>query len=129
MKLDKEQQKHFAETIRNASKKKGFKVKGCSIYDDIFWKVLQMPSNSKQADSLRAVGAFKAPSILIEKGQDIKQELLHRYKTILPDELIMECSHDFIKNYDIDEYVVLYLTSLSSPCKTEYCIFIPNSFN
>lgn len=88
MKLDKEQQKHFAEAIRNASKKKGFKVKGCSIYDDIFWKVLQMPSNSKQADSLRAVGAFKAPSILIEKGQDIKQELLHRYKTILPDELI-----------------------------------------
>lgn len=84
MKLDKEQQKHFAEAIRNASKKKGFKVKGCSIYDDIFWKVLQMPSNSKQADSLRAVGAFKAPSILIEKGQDIKQELLHRYKTILP---------------------------------------------
>ena len=68
MKLDKEQQKHFAEAIRNASKKKGFKVKGCSIYDDIFWKVLQMPSNSKQADSLRAVGAFKAPSILIEKG-------------------------------------------------------------
>ena len=69
MKLDKEQQKHFAEAIRNASKKKGFKVKGCSIYvlegnafihcdyfvdsqkmfyriyiknyeyDDIFWKV------------------------------------------------------------------------------------------
>ena len=32
MKLDKEQQKHFAEAIRNASKKKGFKVKGCSIY-------------------------------------------------------------------------------------------------
>ena len=24
----------------------------------------------------------------IEKGQDIKQELLQRYKTILPDELI-----------------------------------------
>ena len=40
MKLDKEQQKHFAEAIRNASKKKGFKVKGCSIYDDIFWKVI-----------------------------------------------------------------------------------------
>lgn len=38
MKLDKEQQKHFAEAIRNASKKKGFKVKGCSIYDDIFGK-------------------------------------------------------------------------------------------
>lgn len=38
-------------------------------YDDIFWKVLQMPSNSKQADSLRAVGAFKAPSILIKKGE------------------------------------------------------------
>lgn len=109
MKLDKEQQKHFAEAIRNASKKKGFKVKGCSIYvlegnafihcdyfvdsqkmfyriyiknyeyDDIFWKVLQMPSNSKQADSLRAVGAFKAPSILIEKGE---VELTENYEEL-----------------------------------------------
>lgn len=135
MKLDKEQQKHFAEAIRNASKKKGFKVKGCSIYvlegnafihcdyfvdsqkmfyriyiknyeyDDIFWKVLQMPSNSKQADSLRAVGAFKAPSILIEKGE---VELTENYEELAESlvELIMECSHDFMKNYDIDEYVV-----------------------
>ena len=50
MKLDKEQQKHFAEAIRNASKKKGFKVKGCSIYDDIFWKVLQMAESMSEAE-------------------------------------------------------------------------------
>ena len=74
-------------------------------YDDIFWKVLQMPSNSKQADSLRAVGAFKAPSILIEKGE---VELTENYEELAESlvELIMECSHDFMKNYDIDEYVV-----------------------
>ena len=71
MKLDKEQQKHFAEAIRNASKKKGFKVKGCSIYDDIFWKVLQMPSNSNQADSLRAVAPPKTITILKEKFQRV----------------------------------------------------------
>ena len=101
LKLDKEQQKHFVETIRNASKKRGFRVKGYAIYalegnafincdyfvdsqkmsyriyiknyeyDDIFWNVLHMSSNSKQADSLRAVGAFKAPSILLEKASCI----------------------------------------------------------
>ena len=29
----------------------------------------------------------------IQKGQDIKQEVLQRYKTILPDELITQTSH------------------------------------
>ena len=38
-----------------------------------------MPSNSKQADSLRAVGAFKAPSILIEKGE---VELTENYEEL-----------------------------------------------
>ena len=36
-------------------------------YDDIFWKVMQMSSNSKRNDSLRAIGAFKAPSDFAEK--------------------------------------------------------------
>ena len=38
-------------------------------YDDIFWKVMQMPTNSKKSNSLRASGAFKAPSILLKKGE------------------------------------------------------------
>lgn len=135
MKLDKEQKKQFAKTIRNASKKKGFKVRSYAIYglegnafihcdylvnsqkmfysiyiknyeyDDIFWKIMQMPSNSKQADSLRAIGAFTAPSILIEEGE---VELTENYEELAESlvELIMERSHDFMKNYDIDEYAV-----------------------
>lgn len=38
-------------------------------YDDIFWKVMQMPTNSKKSNSLRASGAFKAPSILLKRGK------------------------------------------------------------
>ena len=67
MKLDKEQQKHFAEAIRNASKKKGFKVKGCSIY------VLEG-------------NAFIHCDYFVDS-----QKMFYRI---------------YIKNYDIDEYVV-----------------------
>ena len=38
-------------------------------YDDIFWKIMQMQSNSKKNDSLRACGAFKAPSVLLKRGE------------------------------------------------------------
>lgn len=30
---------------------------------------MQMPTNSKKSNSLRASGAFKAPSILLKKGE------------------------------------------------------------
>ena len=44
-------------------------------YDDIFWKIMQMPTNSKKNDSLRACGAFKAPSVLLKKGEiDLTEE-------------------------------------------------------
>lgn len=46
-------------------------------YDDIFWKIMQMPSNSKEPDSLRAVGAFQAPTITVKTGQ---MELTDQYE-------------------------------------------------
>lgn len=74
-------------------------------YDDIFWKILHMTDNSKKSDSLRACGAFKAPSILIKKGE---VELTDEYDK-LSDFLIEEISkntNEFLSNYDVDDYVI-----------------------
>lgn len=135
MKLDKEQQKRVVEAIRKVAKQKKYKVRSYAIYtvegnifihadffvdsekisyriyvknyeyDDIFWNVMQMSSNSKQSDSIRAVGAFKAPSVLLDKG-DI--ELTENYEEQVIDfvNLIFECSHNFLNTQDIDEYVI-----------------------
>ena len=142
MKLSKEQQKHFVESIRRSSKARGLKVKSYAIYmvkgnafihcdyfvdsqkvsyriyiknydyDNIFWEVMRMPSNTKQADSLRAVGAFKAPSVLLTKGEE---ELTEKYEEQAEHiiELIVECIHNFMEKYDIDEYVVNYADGMN----------------
>ena len=76
-------------------------------YDDIFWRIMKMSDNSKKSDSLRAEGAFKAPSILLKKGEaDItdKYEGLAEYLV----ELVDECSHSFMEQYDIDQYIIDY---------------------
>ena len=60
-------------------------------YDDIFWKIMQMSSNSKRNDSLRAIGAFKAPSVLLKNGEI---ELIEKYEEqaeYLIDEYVIEC--------------------------------------
>ena len=76
-------------------------------YDDIFWKVMQMPTNSKKNDSLRAIGAFKAPSILLKKGEaDLTDKYDEQAEYLLG--LVDECSHNFMEKYDIDEYIIDY---------------------
>ena len=74
-------------------------------YDDIFWKIMQMSSNSKRNDSLRAIGAFKAPSVLMKNGEI---ELIEKYEEQAEYlvGLVDECSRNFMEKYDIDEYVV-----------------------
>lgn len=74
-------------------------------YDDIFWKIMQMSSNSKRNDSLRAIGAFKAPSVLLKKGGI---ELIEKYEEQAEYlvGLVDECSRNFMEKYDIDEYVI-----------------------
>ena len=76
-------------------------------YDDIFWKVMQMPSNTKKNDALRANGAFKAPSILLKKGEvDITDKYEEHAEYLV--ELVDECGCSFMEQYDIDEYVIEY---------------------
>lgn len=76
-------------------------------YDDIFWEIMQMSSNSKKSDSLRAVGAFKAPSVLLKKGEvDLTEKYEEQAKYLVG--LVDECSHNFMEKYDIDEYVIVY---------------------
>ena len=64
-----------------------------------------MSDNTKKSDSLRACGAFKAPSILLEKGEiDLTDKFDEQAEYFV--ELIDKCSGDFIERYEIDEYVI-----------------------
>lgn len=76
-------------------------------YDDIFWKIMQMPSNSKKNDSLRACGAFKAPSVLLKKGEVELTEKYEEQAEYLVG-LVDECSRNFMEKYDVDEYIINY---------------------
>ncbi len=76
-------------------------------YDDIFWEIMQMSSNSKKNDSLRAIGVFKAPSVLLKKGEvDLTEKYEEQAEYLVG--LIDECSHNFMEKYDIDEYVIVH---------------------
>lgn len=74
-------------------------------YDNIFWEILQMQENIKKNASLRACGAFKAPGILLKKGE---LKFTERYYDQAEDlvNLIENCSCDFVKNNNIDEYII-----------------------
>ena len=66
-----------------------------------------MSSNSKKNDSLRAIGAFKAPSVLLKKGEvDLTEKYEEQAEYLVG--LVDECSHNFMEKYDIDEYVIVY---------------------
>ena len=68
---------------------------------------MQMPTNSKKSNSLRASGAFKAPSILLKKGEvDLTDKYDEQAEYLLG--LVDECSHNFMEKYDIDEYIIDY---------------------
>lgn len=74
-------------------------------YDDIFWKFMQMSSNSTKNDSLRASGAFKSPSILLRKGEvDLTEKYEEQAEYLVG--LVDEYSQNFMEKYDIDEYVI-----------------------
>lgn len=76
-------------------------------YDDIFWKVMQMPTNSKKNDALRANGAFMSPSILLKKGEINLTDKCEEHAEYLVG-LVDEHSRNFMEQYDIDEYVIEY---------------------
>lgn len=76
-------------------------------YDDIFWDIMHMPKNGKSSDSLRACGAFRAPSILIRKGERELSDDYDEMSSFLVKE-IDDNSSNFLLNYEIDEYVISY---------------------
>lgn len=138
MKLDKNQQKQLINAIYISSDRRGYKTKTNTIYrvndnafihcdflvvnsqklvyriyiknynyDDVFWKIMQISANSKKNDSLRACGAFKAPSILLKKGEvDLTDKYEEQAEYLLG--LVDECSHNFMEQYNIDEYIIDY---------------------
>lgn len=76
-------------------------------YDDIFWNIMHMSKNEKSSDSLRACGAFKAPSILIRKGERELSDDYEEMSNFLVKE-IDDNSSSFLLNHEIDEYVINY---------------------
>lgn len=75
------------------------------VYDDIFWKIMQMPENSEEPDSLRAVGAFRAPSMLIKQGQlDITEKYEELAELFISD--IEKSVQEFIEQYNLDDYAL-----------------------
>ena len=59
----------------------------------------------KKNDSLRASGAFKAPSVLLKKGEVELTEKYEEQAEYLVG-LVDACSRNFMEKYDIDEYVI-----------------------
>jgi len=74
-------------------------------YDNIFWNIMKLSDNAKKNDSLRACGAFKAPAILLKKGEIEFSEIFHEVPAYLVD-LIDKCSYDFLSQYEIDDYII-----------------------
>ncbi len=136
MKNDKQSQKQFVQQVKEKALNVGYKVSSNSIYkivgenfvhadyaivdskkivyrlyvkkysyDNIFWDVMQMEENLKKRDSLRAIGAFKSPSILIKNGEIRFTEDLEKFaeEFIV---LITEVSNSFVKEYQLNEYVI-----------------------
>lgn len=74
-------------------------------YDNIFWDIMDMKDNKKESDSLRADGAFSAPSVeieadLYELSEDINSianQLLEEVETV---------TANFLANNDVNLYVL-----------------------
>mgnify|MGYP006397172561 CR=1 FL=1 len=137
MKINKQDQKHMLQQIKDISKREGFRSNGNSIYkviddnfvhadyliveskkivyriyikkysyDKIFWSILKMDDNLKKNDSLRAIGAFKAPSILIKNGEfefcndveELPERILNEIKTVISSFLVEQDINKYVKN-------------------------------
>ncbi|RDY32223.1 hypothetical protein [Lachnotalea glycerini] len=76
-------------------------------YDKIFWTILKMDENLKKKDSLRATGAFRAPSILIKKGEYEYLEDVKELSESFVSEVITVIN-SFLVDLDINKYVITH---------------------
>lgn len=136
MKISKEMQKQLMQEIKLLAGNKGYKLRGNSLYklngenfihsdyliieskkiifrsyikkysyDNIFWETMNI--NKKKNDSLRAIGAFKSPSVLIKKGEyELSEDVFNLANKFI--EEIEVASANFIENNEINTYVLNY---------------------
>ena len=75
-------------------------------YDNIFWEIMQMPENIDEPDSLRACGAFKAPSIEIKTGEI---EIEENFEKLAEDfvDFINSSSRNFLESNNLEQYIIV----------------------
>lgn len=76
-------------------------------YDDIFWDVINMPLNKKEPMSLRAVGAFAAPSLIlvmdnIPLSSDSDLDLIANSLC----DTIVQTTSQFLKEHQVNDYIL-----------------------
>lgn len=135
MKLSKEQKKLLVQKIKAEAKKEGYKVYAQNIYkkdgenfismvflflqnkigydirikkyvyDDIFWEIMNMSSNSRERESLRVNGAFTSPSIILESNSiELSEDLDGLAKHLVM--RIKEVVGDFLNKHTVAEYAI-----------------------
>lgn len=75
------------------------------IYDNLFWKIMGMESNINARKSLRANGAFVAPSVVVLKGE---MELSENIEDIAREAVLLtekSCA-EFLKSHEIAQYIL-----------------------
>lgn len=73
-------------------------------YDNFFWNIMNMSDNIKKRDSLRANAAFKAPAVLIKRGEyELSDDVIGLSQNFI-NEIVKE-SNDFILNNEVNNYV------------------------
>ena len=73
-------------------------------YDNIFWRIMRMEENLNKADSLRVIGSFAAPAILISEG-DVELSENKDITVKLFWEKIHEEMNSFLERNDVTEYI------------------------
>lgn len=74
-------------------------------YDNIFWDTMHMNDNKKKNNSLRAIGAFKSPSILIKKSEyELIEDVVNLANQFI--EEVEVASANFLANNEINMYVL-----------------------
>lgn len=73
-------------------------------FDKIFWQIMKMEENINKSDSLRVIGAFAAPSILIAKGTlELSENLDITANFFL--QKISEEIESFLEKNDVVQYI------------------------
>ena len=83
-------------------------------YDDIFWDILHMPDNKKMPFSLRANGAFSAPSIILSQGEiALSSDVEAIPESFL--NMVEEKISFFSNKYEVNSYI---LSHKDIPCSS-----------